>query len=97
MKKSILSTAVPKPEIDFLQDIVKEKPAAGDTLLCIDDVILSSTSKAEFFDNVSVNFSKAAIDKIEEITRGQASNSFWFQHRKGVITASKAHEVKTKM
>uniref|UniRef100_A0A7M5XHH3 YqaJ viral recombinase domain-containing protein n=1 Tax=Clytia hemisphaerica TaxID=252671 RepID=A0A7M5XHH3_9CNID len=37
------------------------------------------------------------IQKIESATKGQSTNKLWFQHRKGVITASKAHEVKTKM
>ena len=31
------------------------------------------------------------------LTRGQCSNESWYSFRKGVITASKTHEVKTKM
>ena len=31
------------------------------------------------------------------MTRGQNQNTIWYQFRKGVITASKSHEVKTKM
>ena len=30
-------------------------------------------------------------------TRGQSDNSLWFSFRKGIITASKSHEVMTKM
>ena len=35
--------------------------------------------------------------KIEELTRGQSENPLWYDYRKGVISASKVHEVKTKM
>ena len=31
------------------------------------------------------------------ITKGQSDNTAWFQFRKGTITASKLHEIKTKM
>ena len=38
-----------------------------------------------------------SIEQIEILTRGQCSNESWYSFRKGVITESKAHEVKTKM
>ena len=31
------------------------------------------------------------------ITKGQSDNTAWFQFRKGTITASRSHEIKTKM
>ena len=37
------------------------------------------------------------ISKTEAQTRGQNQNQLWYACRKGVITASKAHEVFTKM
>ena len=37
------------------------------------------------------------ILKIEQITQGQSSNESWYQFRKGVITASKSHDVFSKM
>ena len=37
------------------------------------------------------------ISKIEAQTRGQNQNQLWYASRKGVITASKAHEVFAKM
>ena len=38
-----------------------------------------------------------SIKAIEVMTQGQNTNQNWYHHRKGVITASKAHDVKTKM
>ena len=37
------------------------------------------------------------IEGIELATRGQSDNSSWFSFRKGVVTASKGHGVKTRM
>jgi len=34
---------------------------------------------------------------IEKVTRGQSSNNLWFTCRKGVMSGSKGHDVKTKM
>ena len=101
LKSTILSTAVPKSEIDFFLEVIDKNSAPKDSLPkdlpCLDDVLLPSSSKEEFFQNLTKNLSKATITRIEEVTRGQASNSLWFQHRRGVISASKVHEVKTKM
>lgn len=36
------------------------------------------------------------ISKIEDLTKGQSSNSLWFDYRYGVITASVAHDVLAK-
>ena len=40
---------------------------------------------------------KDVIKKIEILTRGQAANKCWHTFRKGVVTASKGHDIKTKM
>ena len=40
---------------------------------------------------------KRKISKIELLTRGQNNNKLWYNYRKGVITASKAHSNLTKM
>ena len=98
LKNTTLSTAIPKPEIDFMIENVKTKNVeAAETLPCIDDVTLTSNSVQEFMENVTKDLTPEVIDKIESATKGQSTNELWFQHRKGVITASKAHEVKTKM
>ena len=34
---------------------------------------------------------------IQMITKGQSDNTAWFQFKKGTITASKSHKIKTKM
>ena len=41
--------------------------------------------------------SREKISKTELLTRGQSNNKLWYNYRKGVITASKAHSVLTKM
>ena len=40
-----------------------------------------------------VKISLEQIKNLEEVTRSQSTNKLWFEHRKGRITASKAHEV----
>ena len=54
------------------------------------DIIIRSDSVEKYFD-----ISK--IEIIELITRGQSSNEACYLYRKGVITGSKGHEVRTKM
>jgi len=51
----------------------------------------------EFFTNINFNFSNTVIENIESVTKGQSENTAWFQFRKETITASKSHEIKTKM
>ena len=94
---TILSTAVPTPEIDFVREIVSEKKTIAEPPTSIDDLLLTSQSKKEFFENLDVNFSEHLTAKIEEITRGQSENPLWYDYRKGIISVSKVHEVKTKI
>lgn len=93
---TILSTAIPRPEIDFVRTILSEK-LVDDSIPCVDDMILMSQTVEEFMQNLSVNFSKETILKIEQVTLDQSTNQLWYEQRKSVITASKVHEVKTKM
>ena len=37
------------------------------------------------------------LRKLKHMTHGQNKNEVWYQFRKGVITASKCHDVHTKM
>ena len=50
-----------------------------------------SGSNSSFFENLK------HISKIEAQRRGKNQNQLWYSSRKGVITASKVHEVFTKM
>ena len=52
-----------------------------------------SNSVDSFQQNLFVNVSKEIIKQKEEATRGQSENKNWYLHRKGVISASKAHRV----
>ena len=51
---------------------------------------------SDFKENFSV-FTKENIETIEKLTIGQSENEHWFEYRKCLITASKAHEVVIKM
>ena len=42
-------------------------------------------------------FTKVNIETIENFRMGQSENEHWFEYCKCLITASKAHEVVTKM
>ena len=65
-------------------------------MLSISDVIDISKNMSDFRENLSI-FSKENIETIEKLTTGQSENEHWFKYRKCLITASKAHEVVTKM
>ena len=81
--ESILFSAVPKPDVDFVTDIVRQ----------LYDWISKSADVEDFFANLVYNMSKEKISKIELLTRGQKNNELWYNYRKGVITASKAHSI----
>jgi len=93
---SILFTAAPKPEIDFAREVITVAASPTPDLVSIDDIILSD-GKEHFMENVLSLMTKENIKQIEIVTRGQSSCENWYVYRKGVITASKAHEVLTKM
>ena len=97
LKNTTLSTAIATPEIDFVIRVPGEKVQPESVPLSVDDMLLMSNSAEQFMENLFVNLGEDKIAIVEKITRGQNTNELWFQFRKGVITASKAHEVKTKM
>ena len=92
----VLSTAVAKPKIDFLCEIVTKCPEKPD-VESIDDVILKSDNVKMFYMNLPEVFTAKKLEIIEYCTRGQSNNELWFIHRKGVISGSKGHDVKSKM
>ena len=94
---SILSTAVPKPKVYFVREMISNNDPQPEDLESMDDVMLMSDSSEAFFSNISAVFNDDKINGIEVCTRGQSNNQSWFTYRKGVITASKGHEICTKM
>ena len=97
MPNSILFTAVPKPKIDFVREIITEWAGETDVdVTSIESLIKLSKPKVEFLENLDLLLIEK-IKQIEVCTRGQCSNEQWYLCRKGVITASKTHEVITKM
>ena len=51
---------------------------------------------SDFKKNLNI-FTKENIETIENFRMGQSENEHWFEYCKCLITASKAHEVVTKM
>ena len=96
--ESILFSAVPKPDVDFVTDLVKQQTDEVPENLCsIYKWISKSANVEDFFANLFVDMSKEKISKIELLKRRQNNNKLWYNYRKGVIAASKAHSVLTKM
>ena len=96
--ESILFSAVPKPDVDFVTDLVKQQTDEVPENLCsIYKWISKSANVEDFFANLFVDMSKEKISKIELLKRRQNNNKLWYNCRKGVIAASKAHSVLTKM
>ena len=93
----MLLTGVPKPEIDFMREVIDCSSSKPSGIVSIDDIIVMSNSIHDFHQNVTEHTVPKSIEQIEILTRGQCSNESWYSFRKGVITASKAHKVKTKM
>jgi hypothetical protein len=93
---SIIHMAAPKPKIDFLREIISEKKIEN-TVASIDDILLSTKTIAEFEIALKTNMSIENIEIIEKMTQGQSTNESWFDYRKGVVTASKAHGVVAKV
>ena len=61
------------------------------------DILSMTTTLAVYHQQVKAHFKRKDISEIEKLTRGQNNNEQLFAFRKGVITGSNAHEVKTKM
>ena len=86
----LLFTAIPKEEKDF--EVESPHPFVSSVQDC-----LASTSSADEVMQFAGNLSENDKVEIERQTRGHADNEQWFRFRKHVITASKAHDVKTRM
>ena len=84
---SVLSTALLKPEIDFVLEVVSMRQISPD-ITCTDDIILMSDSVKELFAKIKVNFSVTSTEQIQMITKGQIDNTTWFHSRKGTSTTS---------
>ena len=94
----VMFSAVPKPDVDFITDLVKQQTDEVPENLCrIYDWISKSANVEDFFPNLFVKMSKEKRSKIDLLTRGQNNNKVWYNYMKGVITVSKAHSVLTKM
>ena len=95
-KFPLLHTAVPKPKVDFFRELISTKIAQPKEVLSISDVINMSKDMSDFKENLSV-LTKENIRTIEKLTMSQSENEHWCEYRKCLITASKAHNVFTKM
>ena len=67
----------------------------GNLLSTFDDVLTSVTNLNEFISKLE--YFADHKEEIEKATRGQSDNAFWFSARKHCITASKAHDVMSRM
>ena len=61
-----------------------------------DQRVIGSKEVEEYLQAISQISLKEILD-IEQFTKGQSENPSWFSYRRHVITASKGHDVKTRM
>ena len=92
----VLHITVLKPNVDSVKELILTKIVQPKKVLSISDVINMSKNVSKFKENLSV-FTKENIETIEKLTMSQNENEHWFEYRKCLITASKAHEVVTEM
>ena len=92
----MLHTAVLKPKVDFVRELISTKIIQPKKVLSIYNVINKSENIGDFKENLSV-FTNWNIETIEKLTMTQSENEHRFEYCKCLITASKAHEVVTKM
>ena len=52
---SIFHQAVPLPQIDFVREIVTKPKTKPEDLLSVEDILLLSSSKGDFYDNLALN------------------------------------------
>ena len=77
----ILHTAVPKPKVDFVRELILTNIVQPENVFSISDIINMSESMSDFKENLSV-FTKENIETIEKFTMGQSENEYWLEHRK---------------
>ena len=92
----MLYTAVLKPKVDFVRELISTKIIQPKKVLSIYNVINKSENIGDFKENLSV-FTNWNIETIEKLTMTQSENEHRFEYCKCLITASKAHELVTKM
>ena len=74
---------VPPTLLDIANDVFKEHP--------------TNFEKHEELFLQKLSFKDSQIIELEKGTRSQVHSNFWWNHRKGRITASKFHDVHTKV
>ena len=70
----ILRTAVPKPEIDYLKEMITKSVSKPDDVSSIDDIFFISSNIEFFFENLQQIMTPENIMNIEKITIGQSEN-----------------------
>ena len=94
--QSIFYSAVPKQKGDFVREFISIKIVQPKKVLSISDVINMSKNISDFKENLSV-FTEENTETTEKLMMDQSENEHWFDYQKCLITASKAHEVVTKI
>ena len=94
--QSIFYSAVPKQKVDFVREFISIKIVPPKKVLSISDVINMSKNISDFKENLSV-FTEENTETTEKLMMDQSENEHWFDYQKCLITASKAHEVVTKI
>ena len=92
----MLHTAVLKPKVDFVRELISTKIIQPKKVLSIYNVINKSENIGDFKENLSV-FTNWNIETIEKLTMTQSENEHRSEYCKCLITASKVHEIVTKM
>ena len=90
-EENIIFTALAKPYVNKSQDCQMKL-----SVKTINELFLASSTRDEFL-NFILGIDKDQIAEIERVTRGQSNNPLWLAFRQHVITASKAHSVKTRI
>ena len=94
---SIITSAVPKSDVYYEKELTVPALVTKSTIATMDEIITMSDNKFSFGKNLKTNIIEVIVTEIEQLTIGQNTNELWFKFRKTVITASKAHDVLTKM
>ena len=96
---ALRSVCEEKDSIIFTSELKEDKLAnanmTGNLLSTFDDVLASIKNLNEFISKLE--YFADHKEEIEKETRGQSDNAFWFSARKHCITASKAHDVMSRM
>ena len=71
--ESILHTAVPKQNVNFVKEFISTKTTEPKKVLSISDVINISKNMSDFRENLGV-FTKENLETIEKLTMGQSKN-----------------------